>query len=179
MKPRVNSRAKGAASEREAAAELSRLTTLTWERTAQRWGKGTPDLWVPAQPSLPLHVEVKHYAKGLARPTLWTADDKLAGTRDGLWLCRLRALHMWLGSNGGEQCFEWKAGPLQRAEERNVHNLVAAFMEQAADDAKTTQFPLVIMRQNRCEWIAVWRKVDDAGLAEIMLDYLLVLPDEA
>jgi len=178
MNKPVNSRAKGAAAEREAAAELSRITTLTWERTAQRWGNATPDLWVPTHPSLPVHVEVKHYAKGLARPTLWTAYDKLAGTRDGLWMCRLRAMHMWVGSNGGEKCFEETCG-LSVAQEKNVHNLVADFMAQAVEDAKATQFPLVVMRQNRSDWIVVWRKCDDTGLAEIMLDYLLVLPDEA
>lgn len=176
MKP-VNSRAKGAAAEREAAAELSRITTLTWERTAQRWGKATPDLWVPSKPTLPVHVEVKHYAKGLARPTLWTANGQLVGTRDGLWMCRLRALHMWVGSDGGQECFEKVCAP-PKAEQKSVHNLVSDFMAQAVEDAQPSQFPVVLMRQNRCDWIAVWRKFDDAGLAELMLDYLLVLPDE-
>ena len=163
----VNSRAKGAAAEREAAAELSKITTLTWERTAQRWGKATSDLWVPERPDLLVHVEVKHYAKGLARPTIWTAENDLVGTRDGLWMCRLRAMHMWVGG-----------GCDSSAKTRNVHNLVSDFMAQAVEDAHHTQFPLVIMRQNRSDWIAVWRQQDDTGLAEIMLDILLVLPDE-
>lgn len=175
---RVNSRAKGAAAEREAAAELTSITSLMWERTAQRWGNATPDVWVPDMDSLPIHVEVKHYAKGLARPTAWTAHGRIAGTKDGLWLCRLNLMHAYLGSNGGQKCFDNACTPPSTAVERNVHNLVSQFMAQAVKDAKSSHFPLVLMRENNASWIAVWRKEDDAGLAEVFLDYLLVLPDE-
>jgi len=174
---RVNSRAKGAAAEREASMELTRITSLMWERTAQRWGNATPDVWVPEMPTFPVHVEVKHYKKGLARPTLWTGLGRIAGTRDGLWMCRLNLLHSYIGSSGGQNCFDRVCqGPT--AEEHNVHNLVSEFMAQAVEDAKQTHFPLVVMRQNNSPWIAMWRKQDDAGLAEVLLDYLLVLPDE-
>lgn len=162
---RVNSRAKGARIEREAADTLSCLTTLEWERTAQRWGNGTADIWAPKAPYLGIHVEVKGYAKGLARPTLWTTHDKLVLTRDDLYMCRLHVLRRMLGSMAPPDVV-------------SVHNLTSEFMRQAERDSNGESIPLVLMRQDRCEWVAVWRYADDDKLAAALVPFLKVVDAE-
>lgn len=162
---RVNSRAKGARIEREAADTLSCLTTLEWERTAQRWGNGTADIWAPKAPYMGVHVEVKGYGKGLARPTMWTRNNHLVLTRDDLYMCRLHVLQPTLGR-------------MRPPEVVGYHNLVSDFMRQAERDSAGEAVPLVVMRQDRCEWIAVWRYCDDDKLAALLAPYLKIIDAE-
>lgn len=149
----TNSRAKGCRGELDAASHLSRLTKWPWERTAQRWGKAVADIWAPNAPSgFSLHVEVKLYARGLKR--IYSAVERapLVSTLDGLYCCELSHLQTALLRHG-PPCFLGF-----------THNTTSRFMRQAVRDAEGV-VPMVLMRQDRCHWLAVWRVQDEDRLA--------------
>ena len=149
----INSRMKGKRGELDAAAHLTALTRWKWECTAQRWGKATADLWCPGAPVLfSLHVEVKLYGRGLAKLHTATATHPLVVTRDGLHLCELSRLRVQL----------LRLAPPDVI--LSVHNTTAAFMRQAVDDASGVP-ALVLMRQDRHPWLAVWRSQDEDRIA--------------
>lgn len=162
----VNSRAKGVAGELEACRFMEGYTTLKWERTAQRWGNATPDIWAPAKPNLGVHVEVKWYADSLATPTRLAFEHEVIQTGDDLYYCRLHNLRRVL-IGGHPAHFH-----------ATVHNLVSGFMRQAARDMVGTAIPLVLMRQNRAEWLAVWRYHDDDLMRNRLEPYLKVIDAE-
>ena len=145
----VNSRAKGAAGELEACRVLEGYTTLAWERTAQRWGNATADVWAPKKPNLGVHVEVKRYADSLARPTALAEKHDLVQTADDLYYCRLHNLQRVLAT----------ACPAHF--QPTVHNIVSGFMRQATRDKAFNTIPIVLMRKDRADWLAVWRYHDD------------------
>lgn len=162
----VNSRAKGVAGELEACRFMEGYTTLKWERTAQRWGNATPDIWAPAKPNLGVHVEVKWYADSLATPTRLALEHEVIQTGDDLYYCRLHNLRRVL-IGGHPAHFH-----------ATVHNLVSGFMRQAERDMVGTAIPLVLMRQNRAEWLAVWRYHDDDLMRNRLEPYLKVIDAE-
>ena len=162
----VNSRAKGVAGELEACRFMEGYTTLKWERTAQRWGNATPDIWAPAKPNLGVHVEVKWYADSLATPTRLALEHEVIQTGDDLYYCRLHNLRRVL-IGGHPAHFH-----------ATVHNLVSGFMRQAERDMVGTAIPLVLMRQNRAEWLAVWRYHDDDLMRNRLEPYLKVTDAE-
>lgn len=162
----VNSRAKGVAGELEACRFMEGYTTLKWERTAQRWGNATPDIWAPAKPNLGVHVEVKWYADSLATPTRLALEHEVIQTGDDLYYCRLHNLRRVL-VGGHPAHFH-----------ATVHNLVSGFMRQAERDMVGTAIPLVLMRQNRAEWLAVWRYHDDDLMRNRLEPYLKVIDAE-
>lgn len=162
----VNSRAKGVAGELEACRFMEGYTTLKWERTAQRWGNATPDIWAPAKPNLGVHVEVKWYADSLATPTRLALEHEVIQTGDDLFYCRLHNLRRVL-VGGHPAHFH-----------ATVHNLVSGFMRQAERDMVGTAIPLVLMRQNRAEWLAVWRYHDDDLMRNRLEPYLKVIDAE-
>lgn len=162
----VNSRAKGVAGELEACRFMEGYTTLKWERTAQRWGNATPDIWAPAKPNLGVHVEVKWYADSLATPTRLALEHEVIQTGDDLYYCRLHNLRRVL-VGGHPAHFH-----------ATVHNLVSGFMRQAERDMVGTAIPLVLMRQNRAEWLAVWRYHDDDLMRNRLEPYLKVVDAE-
>ena len=162
----VNSRAKGVAGELEACRFMEGYTTLKWERTAQRWGNATPDIWAPAKPNLGVHVEVKWYADSLATPTRLALEHEVIQTGDDLYYCRLHNLRRVLV--GGHPAHFHPT----------VHNLVSGFMRQAERDMVGTAIPLVLMRQNRAEWLAVWRYHDDDLMRNRLEPYLKVIDAE-
>ena len=162
----VNSRAKGKAGELEACRAMEGYTTLQWERTAQRWGNATPDIWAPLKPTLGVHVEVKRYKEYLATPTRLAAEHDLVQTSDDLFYCRLHNLRRVL--IGGHP-------PHFHA---TVHNLVSGFMRQAERDMVGTAIPLVLMRQDRSEWLALWRYHDDDLMRNRLEPYLKVIDAE-
>ena len=162
----VNSRAKGVAGELEACRFREGYTTLKWERTAQRWGNATPDIWAPAKPNLGVHVEVKWYADSLATPTRLALEHEVIQTGDDLYYCRLHNLRRVL-IGGHPAHFH-----------ATVHNLVSGFMRQAERDMVGTAIPLVLMRQNRAEWLAVWRYHDDDLMRNRLEPYLKVVDAE-
>jgi hypothetical protein len=162
----VNSRAKGVAGELEACRFMEGYTTLKWERTAQRWGNATPDIWAPAKPNLGVHVEVKWYADSLATPTRLALEHEVIQTGDDLYYCRLHNLRRVL-IGGHPAHFH-----------ATVHNLVSGFMRQAERDMVGTAIPLVLMRQNRAEWLAVWRYHDDDLMRNRLEPYLKVVDAE-
>ena len=162
----VNSRAKGKAGELEACRAMEGYTTLQWERTAQRWGNATPDIWAPLKPTLGVHVEVKRYKEYLATPTRLAAEHDLVQTSDDLFYCRLHNLRRVL--IGGHP-------PHFHA---TVHNLVSGFMRQAERDMVGTSIPLVLMRQDRSEWLAMWRYHDDDLMRNRLEPYLKVIDAE-
>lgn len=162
----VNSRAKGVAGELEACRFMEGYTTLKWERTAQRWGNATPDIWAPAKPNLGVHVEVKWYADSLATPTRLALEHEVIQTGDDLFYCRLHNLRRVL-IGGHPAHFH-----------ATVHNLVSGFMRQAERDMVGTAIPLVLMRQNRAEWLAVWRYHDDDLMRNRLEPYLKVIDAE-
>jgi len=149
----TNSRMKGKRGELDAAAHLTELTRWKWERTAQRWGKATADVWCPRAPALfQLHVEVKLYGRGLAKLHTAAAAHPLVVTRDGLHICELSRLRVQLLRLGAPDVT------------LSVHNTTAAFMRQAVADASGVT-PLVLMRQDRHPWLAVWRSEDEDRVA--------------
>ena len=162
----VNSRAKGVAGELEACRFMEGYTTLKWERTAQRWGNATPDIWAPEKPNLGVHVEVKWYADSLATPTRLALEHEVIQTGDDLYYCRLHNLRRVL-IGGHPAHFH-----------ATVHNLVSGFMRQAERDMVGTAIPLVLMRQNRAEWLAVWRYHDDDLMRNRLEPYLKVIDAE-
>jgi len=162
----VNSRAKGKAGELEACRAMEGYTTLQWERTAQRWGNATPDIWAPLKPTLGVHVEVKRYKEYLATPTRLAAEHDLVQTSDDLFYCRLHNLRRVL--IGGHP-------PHFHA---TVHNLVSGFMRQAERDTMGSNIPLVLMRQDRAEWLAMWRYHDDDLMRNRLEPYLKVIDAE-
>jgi hypothetical protein len=162
----VNSRAKGVAGELEACRFMEGYTTLKWERTAQRWGNATPDIWAPEKPNLGVHVEVKWYADSLATPTRLALEHEVIQTGDDLYYCRLHNLRRVL-IGGHPAHFH-----------ATVHNLVSGFMRQAERDMVGTAIPLVLMRQNRAEWLAVWRYHDDDLMRNRLEPYLKVVDAE-
>lgn len=151
----THSRQKGARGEREACAALGRITGLAWERTAQRWGNATSDVWAPAQPQLCLHVEVKVHARGLKRVTAAAVHSSLCMTRDELLFSRLDRWREVLGSG---------RIPALVA----VVNGVSGFMRQASGDAAEGMLPIVLMRTTLSPWLVVWRTRDDQALARTM-----------
>lgn len=162
----VNSRAKGKAGELEACRAMEGYTTLQWERTAQRWGNATPDIWAPLKPTLGVHVEVKRYKEYLATPTRLATEHDLVQTGDDLFYCRLHNLRRVL--IGGHP-------PHFHA---TVHNLVSGFMRQAERDMVGTAIPLVLMRQDRSDWLAMWRYHDDDLMRNRLEPYLKVIDAE-
>jgi len=158
----VNSRTKGKVGELEACRALEGVTTLQWERTAQRWGAATADLWTPEKPNLGVHVEVKRYADKLAMPTRLADKHRLVQTGDDLFFCRLQALRQNL------------IEALPPYFHRTTHNTIAGFMRQAARDKTELAVPLVVMRQDHAEWLCVWRYQDDDLLRDRLTPYLKV-----
>lgn len=152
----TNSRAKGARGEREACDALERVTTLAWERTAQRWGNATADVWAPRAPALGLHLEVKVHARGLKRATAAAIHSALCMTRDDLLFARLDRWREVVGARRIPALV-------------NVLNGVSGFMRQAASDAEQGELPVVLMRTSHSPWVVVWRARDDGELRDRLL----------
>ena len=89
---------------------------------------------------------------GLAKLHTATATHPLVVTRDGLHLCELSRLRVQL----------LRLAPPDVI--LSVHNTTAAFMRQAVDDASGVP-ALVLMRQDRHPWLAVWRSQDEDRIA--------------
>lgn len=159
-------RAKGKRGELDAARTLSSLTGLRWERTAQRWGADTADVWVPARPDLGLHVEVKLYAHGLQRFSGWTSAHRLVLTQDDVYACRLSEL----------ACVLREMAPPHMV---RGTSLVERFVRQAERDARAGRCPVVLMRQDRGDWMVAWRYQDDDRLGAALLPLLEGVADAA
>lgn len=151
----VNSRTKGNRGELDACRAMETITRVRWERTAQRWGNATADIWAPECTGMPVHVEVKYYAKGLKRFTVAATESSLNLTRDDLLFCRLDRWQDVIGKGRIPSLV-------------NVNNGVSGFMRQACADAAEGHTPLVLMRMNHCPWIVCWRNRDDRQLGLIM-----------
>lgn len=152
---KVNSRAKGIAGELAACRAMEGITRVRWERTAQRWGNATSDIWAPACTGMPVHVEVKFHAEGLKRFTVAATESSLNLTRDDLLFCRLDRWKEVLGSGRIPSLV-------------GVNNRVSKFMSQASSDAAPQTTPFLLMRMNHCPWIVCWRNRDDRQLGLIM-----------
>jgi hypothetical protein len=153
---KVNSRSKGCRGELEACRAMEGITHLKWERTAQRWGNATADIWAPQAVALKAHFEVKFHSKGLKRFTVAATESDLNLTRDQLLFCRLDRWPKVLGSGRIPSLM-------------NVVNGVSNFMRQAEEDAEQGAIPVVVMRQNECPWLVMWRAQDDQALDRMML----------
>ena len=162
-----DSRRKGIRGELEACEILNGLTTLQWERTAQRWGCATSDIWVPARPTLELHVEVKRIGKGLQTFMDRVERYGIIQTGDDLYACKLTDLRRALVET-----------PPARHDAR-VFNIVAQFMAQADEDRRPTEVPIVLCRQDQYGWVAVWQYRDDDRLRQVLTKYLREAPCEA
>ena len=98
------SRTKGAAGEREAAGELTRLTGRPWRRSVGqcRSGADAPDIERDDGPT-EVHVEVKRGRKPNWRAAMAQADEATDGrpvwilTRDdrGEWMLHVRVRDLW------------------------------------------------------------------------------------
>ena len=151
----AHSRSKGASGELEACRFMESVTTMEWERTSQRWGAATADIWVPSEPALGLHVEVKRYGTLLKRPTTLATLHSLVLTPDGIELClaeRMRSV--------------WESRPTPVV--MKYHNLLTDFMSQATMDARHTEIPLVLFRIDHCKWVAAWRNTHRRALHALM-----------
>jgi len=160
------SRAKGKRGELDACRALGEVTGLRWERTAQRWGADTADVWVPDRPDLGLHVEVKLYAHGLQRFTTWTSAHRLVLTQDDVYAARLSAVRSALRDMAPPHVVRGTS-------------LVGRFIAQATRDARGDRTPVVLMRQDRGEWMLAWRYADDDLLVERLLPLLGGMTDAA
>lgn len=153
-RPSVNSRAKGSRVELAAAKALSAMTHAPWERTQQRWGVATADVWMPRIPMFPVHVEVKGRAAGLKKFSKSLTVKQLLLTLDDLYVCSLEQFPRMLECTG--------ITPHVVA----VHNTASGWMRQASLDAREGARPIVLMRQDRFPWMVAWRCKDDDFLRE-------------
>lgn len=153
-RPAVNSRAKGSRVELAAAKALTAMTHSPWERTQQRWGVATADVWMPRIPMFPVHVEVKGRAAGLKKFSKLLTVKQLLLTRDDLFVTTLEAFPTVLE--------RYHVLPTVVP----FHNTISSWMRQAADDAREGSRPIVMMRQDRFPWMVAWRVRDDDALRE-------------
>lgn len=151
-----HSRRKGAQGELEACYFMQGLTNMAWERTAQRWGAATADIWTPDVPDLGLHVEVKRYGSLLKRPTSLATLHAMVTTPD-------RTIEFCLAERM-RQTWETKVVPVVMGH----HNLLEEFMAQAKTDARQTEIPLVLFRIDHCKWVAAWQSVHRRALHALM-----------
>lgn len=148
----IDSREKGKRGEREAALLMSVLTCRTWTRTAQHCGKGKADIECK---HFPVHLECKLYKTGLSH---WTkrAEKAKLNLAGKLYYCYAKHLRELM-----DQTDVGDVAPQARGLER--------WMEQAVRDCED-KIPVLLCRQNRGEWILVWRFEDDDRLQKAWRD---------
>lgn len=150
---RVDSRAKGRRGELDACRALEEVTTLEWRTTAQRWGKAKADI-EPVDGGVGLHVEVKLYGTGL---TWWQrrAERQPVSMAGEMYFCQLNRLRDVV-----DQATLPENAPRCMMAER--------WMRKATSDAEQGIKPLLLCRQDRCEWLAAWHMADDDAICTIL-----------
>ena len=154
---KINSRAKGARGELQACEFMNHMTTVHWERTAQRWGKATADIWAPSMPDLGLHIEVKNYGTLLKRPTSMATLHKLVDTPDGMQMCLAVDV---------AQVMQSQVVPVHMS----YHNMLSDFMAQASRDARDSALPFILFKRDYGNWIALWKKEHRRAIWAVLQD---------
>ena len=142
----INSREKGKRGEREACEALQHVTGIPWMRTAQASGKHTADV-MPVDFTLHLHVEVKRCKRGMAWVELRLNREPFLMMGD-LFVSRLATLPRLIDCT-------MLATKGKRARK------VEGWMRQAVRDCKYIAVPIVLFRQDDCEWCIAWDMKDD------------------
>lgn len=81
--PKANSRNKGAAFERQIAAQLFGLTGVTFKRDLEQYRAGDHGDLIPDDPAFPFTIECKRYASGKACKPAWRAQAVKAAASVG------------------------------------------------------------------------------------------------
>ena len=155
----INSRAKGKRGELDAVRFLQEMTGLRWERTAQRWGKDTADVWCPTLPSLKLHVEVKLWASGLTRMVRIAQREGLTLTEDGILVADAALLPI---------IAERHTFPTWERKQPARHLGLRRVIDKAVDDCREGHVALLLFRTDNSEWCAAWRECDDDAVMDIV-----------
>lgn len=152
----IDSRAKGARAELQAAAALTKLFGMTFHRTAQHCGKaGNADI-EPVTGHCGIHWEVKHYRAGLTYLEASLRKHRLVIAGD-LFCCFLHDL---------PKVTDWKI-IIAHVAKRNAK--VEEWHRQAVRDAEASgKLPVVLFRQDRGKWILAWNPArDDQFMREV------------
>lgn len=150
---KINSRSKGRRGELDACRALEEVTTLEWRTTAQRWGKAKADI-EPTDGGVGLHVEVKLYGAGL---TWWQrrAAKQVLSMAGEVYFCELRRIKEVVGQD-------------ELPENAPRCMMAESWMRKATSDAEDGVLPLLLCRQDRSEWLAVWYMADDDRVCTIL-----------
>lgn len=153
----TNSRMKGKNGELDACRALGKLFPFTWERTAQRYGKGKAD--VEAQCDWKIHVEVKRRKTGYTYIYGRLEKDTLI-VSGSLLICKLSKLRTVMDDG---VCLPNVAPRCAGLEDAIL---------QARTDAKVGWLPIVLARQDDQEWLLAWREEHDTRLMEEVRKWL-------